>query len=329
MPELEARLADGETVNREASWAAAIQHAPRLTVADNLRRHFGLLSGIDPDAAWIEAEANPDRSAASIGIELELWWSHILPDYLAEVLTGGQWHGLSDSEKRAFNEVAEPIGFPHRDRCRETVRLGVPSRGEDGLWEFSHRPAWHHQTLVEEVRQLVAAGLVPEGKPIPMHITLGGVEADTKVQFLLRTLEIAGNSSEHRLKAVTSDTGWGRRGTAGVARRSNWKLELGHTKGVELRSLEFHGLHQLERLLGWAQSWGSILVSINEFGDSEAAARWESFARNVETLTGMDVEASSWIDPMLDRRQWDAHVQLLNNPAIAPALTRLLDRFVL
>lgn len=312
---------------REANWVAAVQYAPRLATVNNLRQHFSLESDIDPEAVWIQSEANPAVNTASIGIELELWWSHILPTEYAELLTSGEWHDLSLQEKEAFNEAVEPIGYPHKERCRETLRLGVPSRGNDGLWEFSHRPVWHYKTLVEEVRQLVSAGLVPEGKSMPMHITLGGVEADSRLQLLLRILELSGHSSTERLSAADSTSGWARRGKAGVAPRSKWKLEFGQVNGAELRTLLFQNVHQLEKLLQCVQGAGSMIRAADN-GDLRAATAWHSFVSGVELTTDITIEGVSWIDPASNRSQWNAFVQRLESETLEDNTNQLLNRFV-
>ncbi len=313
---------------REANWAAAVQHAPRLGTVNNLRQHFSLESDIDPEAEWIQSEANPAVNTASIGIELELWWSHILPSELAGILTSGAWNELTEQEKQKFNEQAEPIGFPHMESCRETIGLGIPSRGQDGLWEFSHRPAWHNKTLLEEVSQLVGAGLVPEERSVPIHITLGGVEADSRLQLVLRILELSGNSSIERLSNTDPASGWARRGRAGVSPRSKWKLELGQTKGAELRTLVFQNLQQFERLLECAQNAANLIRSADE-GDARAETSWRLFAKAVEETAGMTTDAVGWIDPAIDNRQWNTHLKLLADSALTNSMRQILNDFVL
>lgn len=334
-PKINAQLNDRESLRakQDRDWNGAVAIAPRLSVANNLRRHFELNNHIDPSAPWIANEADHRASAVSIGIELELQWRHILPDNLAEVLRSGAWHTMDEEQRQLFNDEAEPIGYPHQARCQETIMLGVPSRGNDGLWEFSHRPAWQYQTLVEEVKQLVDAGLVPEGKDLSLHITLGNVEADERACLLLRALEVAGGSSIERLLDPNRAQGWARRGDAGIARRAGWKLEFGHRCGVELRSLEFHDVGQLNHLLSLAQAGGNMIQRV-QAGDHGAIESWQIFVAELEALWGVSSgHISGDLDPVSEigsgQQAWEDHARRSESIALSSLTRQLLRRCVI
>ncbi len=314
---------------REHAWAEAVRIAPRLAVADNLRRHFGTDSVIDPQQQWIRAEAAPRGDVPSIGIEIELWWSHILPTPLDEILQKDLWRDMPEAQKVAFNAVADPIGYPLQDKCRETVALGVPHRGDDGLWEFSHAPAWHFQTLACEVDVLAAAGLVPEAKDLPLHITLGGVEADDCAHILLRALEIADGTTAARLLAPLSGReGWSRRGTAGVNGRHGYRLELGQQTGVELRTLVYKNPEQLQRLLKHAQLGGALIKQLQqpELTSVSFVHAWQEFQSRLEQITGLSAGAFvDWPAHSIDAGPWIAHAERLQSPEVMAAVGASLD----
>jgi hypothetical protein len=325
--------AESQSNPYDQAWSEAVCIAPRLAVADNLRRHFGLDTDIDPKAAWIFNEANHNPDAVSIGIEVELQWRHILPDALADVLASGSWSEMSEQQQALFNEQAEPIGYPHQARCRETIALGIPSRGDDGLWEFSHRPARQYRTLVEEVRQLVEAGLVPESKALSMHVTLGNVAADERAGTLLRALEIAGGSTAQRLLTPNRSYSWARRGEAGVARRSSWKLELGHEQGFEFRSLAFQNLGQLSEVLALAQA-GGMMIRQAQAGETGAVDSWQTFTAELETLWGIPAGClNSHLQPASeqerDQKAWAFHARRTEDIALGGLTRQLLRNCVL
>ncbi|MEK7561122.1 MAG: hypothetical protein AAB539_04180 [Patescibacteria group bacterium] len=261
---VETRLATVQRLRHEARKEKSLRGEPEEK-DDNkfLRRH------------WLEYhEENPSPYAPTLGIEIEIREQSVRPK------DAETWTDTQHSRWRSST----------REKYSKTAKLGVPA-GNDKLWEFAHKPVHYYHTLSREVQALIEMGLIPMDKENaeddtissskkewwpkhPLHLTIGGIttlpesvseSVSTQAYILSRALEATGwSTTGWRLLRPYKRRSWNIKGAAGIYDRYEDELELGQTKGIELRTLQLQSLTGLDRTLRSAFLLGAALKAYQE-----------------------------------------------------------------
>ncbi len=113
----------------------------------------------------------PSPGVHTIGIEVEVPWSSYFPGLWKEYgLDQRKVSALSADELADLGRRCGDLEVDLLPQLRKTVECGVP-RGNDRYWEFSLNPAHDAGLLVEQVRLLSAAGVLPRDRKHSLHVT--------------------------------------------------------------------------------------------------------------------------------------------------------------
>ncbi len=203
----------------------------------------------------VERETNPSPLAVPMGLELEVFIRHLLPN--KEVTDSWTPDDYADYLVRKLE------GF------RWTETAGIP-KGKDGVWEFAHDPVRHYLTLVRQMQALASLRLLEfDHNDHPLHVTLGEISSEGPggegVFVLARAMEATGwSSSAHRLRQPElEESSWRDKGKAGVKERPPDQIKsvgtLPSKSAVEFRVFEVGNLEGLELTLYGMYSLGSAL----------------------------------------------------------------------
>jgi hypothetical protein len=179
----------------------------------------------------------------SIGIEVEVPWSSYFPQLWERF--GLAHRGISDltkDELDALSTECSRLEDVLKPRLAKTIECGLP-RGNDRYWEFAFNPTHTTDLLVEQVRLLTAAGLLPRNRAHSLHVTVGGIPPCRSLYYLAMLLEV-NHVTPQRLRdgiaasQSTIHTGWARKGRAGIYRKGADDLVGGASLAAEIRVLQ-------------------------------------------------------------------------------------------
>jgi len=258
----------------------------RLEIIKNLR----IASGKENDKlfekhALLYREAHPSSHGVTLGIEIEIPESTILPP-------DDEWLLMKPKEKKKYL-------LEKKKEFEEARNAGVPS-DEDLFWEFANLPANNPTTLAREVEALIALGLIKKDyAKFPLHVTVGGItfdkeqkEEDNHTHALARILDAtAWETSGERLLSPYEghDTDWTLHGAdSGILVRKpedGVSGEGADTKpAVEFRTSEFRNLSGLDRYLSSIYYLGSALRAYQEGKKDDPVVK--QLAKIWRTLSG-------------------------------------------
>lgn len=238
-------------------------------ICRRLSRSFGLATMADeirgrPLPTW----GCPECVAflPDLGIEIEVPFSSFFPDLWARYsLAERGIRGLEIHELEALSRECVEPERALREKLALTVAAGIP-RGNDRYWEFSLPPAREVALLVEAVRLLTAAGVLPRGRRHSLHLTISGLHANRDAYTLLGVLEALHVTPERLASGLVQSrqaihTGWARKGKSGILEKGAADLLGPAPCAVELRTLQLPGDDmELQDLLARAQGWAHAIA---------------------------------------------------------------------
>lgn len=224
-------------------------------------------------------------SPVTVGIEVEVPFSSFFPDlWAAYGLDRRHMGDLSPQERQALSTACTLLEDDLCPRLFKTTECGIP-RGADRYWEFAHRPVADARILVEQVRLLTAAGLLPRDKPHSLHVTLGNLPRTESLYHLTMLAEamfvdphrITRGIDQVAMRASRQEllAGWGKKGSSGLYEKPGAELEGGSAVGVEIRVLQLPTTDAaFSRLMGLIQ-WGADGIYDRRHGlQTQAAEDW-------------------------------------------------------
>lgn len=227
-------------------------------------------------ATVLRDEGVPD-TLPTIGIEVEVPFSSYFPGlWRSYGLDRRPLRDMEAHELHAFSTECAAAEVTLRRRLALTVECGVP-RGADRYWEFSFAPVRSVGLLVEQVRLLTEAGVLPRDRRHSLHVTIGGLRASPKAYALLGVLEVLYVEPQRIAEGLakarsTIHSGWARKGRSGLMEKTASDLVGAAERGVELRTLQLpQEQGELAQLLELTQGCAHAIA----VGDASPwATRW-------------------------------------------------------
>ena len=251
--------------------------------------------GLQVDPASLAIEDNPDPQALSFGIEVEVPWSSYFPTLWKQFgLDRRRVCDLDPGELTSLSCQCANLEAELRPLLNRTVACGVP-RGNDRYWEFSLRPVHDVDLLLEQVRLLGAAGVLPRDRGHSLHVTIGGLPRIPAVYYLAMVLEAhfvaPGRIESGVIQSLSRiHTGWARKGHAGILEKRSSELEGAAQVAVELRMLQLPQTQEAFGELLHAVQWGARAIdqwvrrSRGETHDEGMAAAWACFQHDAKRV---------------------------------------------
>ena len=237
----------------------------------------------------------------SIVIEIEVPWSSYFPNLWSEFcLEQRKISALSAAELADLSTRCAVLERDILPRLHKTVECGIP-RGNDRHWEFSMRPVHSASLLVEQVRLLTAAGLLPRDRKHSLHITLGDIPRCEPLYYLGMLLELEFVEPQRIRDGIAQTrnvihTGWTRKGLAGIVEKGSTELEGGATCASELRMLQLPQTDaESARLMNMVQWGANAIADLRGGRDTQAAQTWQSLQFTaVRMLHRHGLPAENW-----------------------------------
>lgn len=265
----------------------AVAVATRLATAFNLTTTCG------------EKPLNP--GALSIGIEIEVPWSSYFPGLWEKYgLAGRRISSLSTPELLELTRECSELETELHPRLQKVVDCGIP-RGNDRYHEFAFNPVHDTSLLVEQVRLLSGAGLLPRQRKHSLQVTIGGMPRCRSLYYLAMLLEVQFVDPE-RIRGGMAQTesiihtGWARKGMAGIHEKGPDDLKYGCAVASEIRMLQLPTDNlEFSKLMATVQ-WGANAIAEAQAGHETLAARqWSDFeAKAQKTLRINGFDDSNW-----------------------------------
>lgn len=243
----------------------------------------------------------PNPGAHTIGIEVEVPWSSYFPGLWKEYgLDQRKVSALPADELVELGRRCSELEQDLLPMLRKTVECGVP-RGNDRYWEFSLNPAHDTGLLVEQVRLLSAAGVLPRERKHSLHVTVGDMPRCEDLYYLCTLLEVEFVDPQRIRDGINQTrsaihTGWARKGLAGIFEKGVSDLKGGATRGAEIRMLQLPQSHEdFARLMARVQ-WGVNAIADCRAGrDTLAAEMWRvTMARTKQLLADQGLPLENW-----------------------------------
>lgn len=246
-----------------------------ITVAHGLANEFGLAT------ACAKEKLNP--GALSVGIEIEVPWSSYFPGLWDKYgLAGRRISALSSSELIELTQECTALEHVLLPKLQKTVECGIP-RGNDRYWEYAFNPVHDTSLLVEQVRLLTCAGLLPRQRKHSLQVTVGGMPRCRSLYYLAMLLEVQFVDPERIRSGIAQTdtiihTGWARKGLAGILEKGPEDLKNGCKVASEIRMLQLPAEDEgFSRLMATVQ-WGVNAMAEHRAGlETSAAQQWRQF----------------------------------------------------
>lgn len=272
----------------------------------------------------------PSPGAQSIGIEVEVPWSSYFPGLWEEYgLDQRKVSALGPDELTELGRRCTELELDLLPRLRKTVECGVP-RGNDRYWEFSLNPAHDTGLLVEQVRLLSAAGVLPRERKHSLHVTVGDMPRCEDLYYLCTLLEVEFVDPQRIRDGINQTrsaihTGWARKGLAGIFEKGASDLKGGATRAAEIRMLQLPQDDAGFASLMARVQWGVNAIADCRAGrDTLAAAMWRiTLARTKKMLADQGLPLENWSRGGQNYEIWDRFVEAMPRLrlALAPART--------
>lgn len=250
----------------------------------------------------------------SYGIEIELPWSTILRRVDPEaatflVETGGFYHAEQDVKDRiqkGFDAVDDRYKQDIENVFGDDIR-----RGRDAYVEFALQPKETMQELTNTVAGLYEKELLLEGESYPLQCTIGNISATPAASYILLAAEVCDGTSGARIREINT---WAKRGVGGLWNRHSKELQLGMTKGVELRSLQLMGMQALMNTAKIIEA-SAMLANARKQCQDDANSQWLEFVamlKNYMSEKGI-VITRPWWNPVDDDDPWKSYADALDD----------------
>lgn len=239
--------------------------------------------------------------AVSIGIEVEVPWSSYFPAlWLKYRLNERKISAFHADELLALSADCSAIEASLLPRLQRTVECGVP-RGNDRYWEFAFSPVHDTRLLVEQVRLITAAGLMPRDRKHSLQVTVGDIPPCVSMYYLAMLLEVEFVDPQRVLAGIeetrkTIHTGWARKGRSGLYGKGPADLVNGCQVASEIRMLQLPvDDHELARLMSIVH-WGVNAIHDLRAGlETDGANQWSEFeAGAADALRRLGLPTSNW-----------------------------------
>ena len=248
------------------------------------------------------------------GLEIELPWSTMLrrvDEEAAELLidSGGFYCAGEEVKRRlqtGFDAVDDLYKQPIEGVFGEDIR-----RGRDAYVEFALQPKQSTGELIRTVEGLYDKAILLEGEAYPLQYTIGGIGASPATSYILLAAEVCGGTSGSRIREINT---WSKRGVGGLWNRKAREMQLGMTKGVELRSLQLVGMDALDSTSQVIQSCAE-LVAAREQGDDEAQFQWQRFVALLKgCMAAKNIDITKpWWNPDGQDALWENYANALED----------------
>lgn len=273
--------------------------------------------------------SQPDghSGVVSIGIEIEVPWSSYFPGLWREFgLDSRKVSTLQADELAELGRRCAALESDLLPRLHKTVECGVP-RGNDRYWEFSLKPANDVSLLVEQVRLLSAAGLLPRDRKHSLHVTVGDMPRCEELYYLCMLLELEFVDPQRIREGIaqtrqTIHTGWARKGLAGIFEKGQGELQGGAAVAAEIRMLQLPTTDtEFARLMDRVQ-WGVNAISDRLHGRmTSAASQWRCvMERAKDSLRAEGLPLENWSRGGQRYEVWEQFAQAM--PRMRDALAQ-------
>ncbi len=200
----------------------------------------------------------PHPLLPTVGIEIELPHRELDPNLSFVMPRGTDYDQLYDSKREQADQIFDGIDNTWRPRMTDLAEAGLII-GDDSFSELIFPPYYSSNELNQLVSYLYEAGLVPNGRELPLHITLGGIDASSEplhLQRLARMVELLDGTTDRRLHEplMGSMSHWVQKDKRGYLERRPSELAGDEHSGVELRALSARSSEQLTKVT-WRAQW--------------------------------------------------------------------------
>ncbi len=252
----------------------------------------------------------------AFGIEIELPWQHMLrrvDSEAADILRARSgYSNIHGSEQTKVQAAMDEVDRRYKDRVKRALARGI-DEGRDGYVEFAHKPRFDTDEIIAEVGQLYDEGILRNDESYPLHVTVGGIEQSAASGYLIASAEIVGDIDPQRIRNQST---WAVKGRAGLKTRALSELQLGHTTGVEMRTLQVHSLEQLDLMLRVIKLGAYSIVSTGQ-------STWQPALNDHMTHAGLPNQYWNRFSP-----HWDHYADLLQDNAWNTAAKAIITHHV-
>lgn len=248
------------------------------------------------------------------GLEIELPWSTMLRRVDTEaayaLLRAGGFYGADELVKTQLQAAFDEVDSRYKHAIDSVFGDDI-RRGRDAYVEFALQPKKSTQELVEVVQGLYDKDLLREGEAYPLQYTIGNIAASPAASYILLAAEVCGGTSAERIREINT---WSKRGVGGLWNRRSRDMQLGMTKGVELRSLQLMGMHALRGVSQVIQG-GAELVAAREKGDDGARYQWQQVVATLKDFMAIkDIDITKpWWNPDGQDSVWPKYADALED----------------
>ena len=216
---------------------------------------------------------HPHPLLPTIGIEIELPHRQ-LDTRLAYVMPRGTTYSeLGGSQKVVADQIFADIDVQWGPRIEALKAAGLFIGGDSFAEVIS--PAYSYNGELRKLTDyLFGANFLPSGGELPMHLTLGNIDANAhplQAQYLARMLEILDGSTDRRMHDPLMGTrkAWTQKNSAGFLFRRPYELAGSDNAGIEFRALTAREPRQVAKVLWRAQWLGASMKAWIEASDIE------------------------------------------------------------
>jgi hypothetical protein len=273
----------------------------------------------------------PHKLLPTIGIEIELPHRQLDRRLDFYMPVGTDYSELTEPQKSGADQVFSDIDNKWGPRIEALKAAGL-FVGRDSFAEIISPPYSYNGDLRKLTDYLFNAGLLPLDEELPLHLTLGGIDAreqPLQAQYLARMVELLDGSTDRRIHdpLMGHNKRWTQKNSSGFLLRSSWELAGEHTTGIELRALTARDPQQLAKVLWRAQWLGASMkawleATAHERTDSATHVPFEDYERGVlidawtgmtrffdelYDLNGLDLR-EPWGGPMDNPQAWTGHL---------------------
>lgn len=271
-------------------------------------------------------ETRKNEHIPTIGAEIEIRWSSILPDH--ERWFNEPYNEFSKDKQEAFNRRCDEIDAYWQPLYQAATAAGVP-KGNDQYHEFALHYAHWHETLAAEIAVLSEAGLIPGNHDSPMHVTIGGMPFDKEAGIAAALTELYGGSNPARLIQPSQESlAWARAGSSGIKSRRAGELEGDYESGFEIRTLVANTPEQIGGTLRCIQLLSAAIrankLSDKHETDQRLSTCWESIKETTEENLLKPYGLNRWLHhPARNKIDWEKLGSLYSSCEMAGILNQL------